>query len=175
MEYFSAGKCAIQFKNDSLFLDYQEQLRPALINLLTTSKSYENRARCIELAYDLKLGQDIKEALLQGLDSPNWLVREGAVRILGDLKLKEVEHEVRNHATDGVMWVRASAIWALGEIGLDSSEPTILNAVNDEYDFVSRWATSALRRLHRVQDDVTERGEWLDVFWREKLLGELRS
>lgn len=168
-----AGKCALQFKADARFPEYCDEVREDLFKMATESKSYENRYRAIEMAYDLGFGRYAKDLLFHSLMSRNWLVREGATRILGDLKLEEAELPVARLASDDVMWVRASAVWTLGEIGLSSSEGLVTEALKDDCDFVSRWAESALRRLRRERGGESDSEEWLQTFWKQKALGDL--
>ncbi|HKZ40304.1 MAG TPA: HEAT repeat domain-containing protein, partial [Candidatus Hodarchaeales archaeon] len=113
-----------------------------------------------------------KDILIKALSDRNWMVREGAVRIIGDLRLKQAVAEVKELLSDEIMWVRASAVWALGELGSRSSEQAIISALDDESDFVIRWAQSALKSLHRVGDKDKE---WFHIFWESRVLGNYEA
>jgi len=165
---FLAAKCIRQLEDTQ----YRELVKPYLFHILLQSRSNEDRARVMELIYDFGFGHDAEDTLINALNDRNWMVREGAVRIIGDLKLKKSENEVKKLLLDEVMWVRASAVWALGEIGLRSSEQAISSAFNDSCDLVVRWAQSAMKSLDWP---ISQDREWFRNLWEAKVLGEYEA
>lgn len=116
-----------------------------------------------------EIGPESEEYLVEALDSGDNNIRYWSVKVLGDLQSQYQTDRLSEILRDDKSWsVRASAAQALGEIGLETSTESLVEALKDSSEYVRKNSSHALNKIREVQEVREESSEkWVNAYTYE--------
>ncbi len=171
-----AAECINEISNDNEKEIITIRLRSTLFDLFEMSKTIGYKRNIIDKFFKLGFYEDVKELVDICLKSDEWLLKETAALYSGDIKYDNPE--IVNLLADSNLWVRAAAVWALGEF----CETKYLDHINaflkTEKNYIDmRWGLFAKNKIEGKYGNFSKSSfvRWWQDFFDKKLIHDFRT